>query len=145
MPKKTDLQSLVAKFAEELEAAVTARVNDEFAARFDDFRSRILGGEKVAPRTVVATGGKAAGKRRGPRAGSSAPSKPCPVCSEPTKARRYSYLCEKHRSDENLKKFKNAKVAAKAAGKKRGPGRPKGSGKGRGRKAATPAPTPAAS
>jgi hypothetical protein len=171
MAKKTDLQSLVTKFAAELEAAVTARVNDEFAARFDDFRSRILGGATGSTRALVAAGAKAAksakapkaskaakADRRGPKKGGKAVAKPCPVTGVLNTHRRFSYLMPEVRTPENLAKFKgaakakaDAKPEAKAKAKakpeakaKRGPGRPKGSGKGRAKKAAAaPAPSEA--
>lgn len=138
MAKQVDLMSLVKQFATEIEAAVSARVNAEFAARFEDFRSRIIDGAVGVKKSMPSLPAAGVAKKRGPKAGGKAELKPCPVCGEKNKARRFSYLCEKHRSDENLKKFKGAAkptAAAKAGGRKGG--RRKGSKKG--------APAPSAS
>jgi hypothetical protein len=109
MARETDLKALVNKFAGEIEAAVVARVNAEFAARFDDLRKSIVGGEsKRAPRA-------AAKRSASPRSGLKAALKPCPICGKPNKARRFSYLCDEHRTNENQAKFKRGAVPAKKA------------------------------
>ena len=122
MARSSDLQSLVQEFAAQLEAIVTQRANEAFAAKFDSVKSQLLGGKAAAP-----TKGRV-GRPRGSRASYAAELKPCPVCGKPNKARRFSYLCEDHRSAENLNKFKGAAKGPKPA-VKRGPGRPPKAGK----------------
>lgn len=143
MARNTDLKALVERFAADIESAVVSRVNAEFGSRFDELRARILEGAASAPAP------RGLRRKPGPRAGFKAELKPCPVCGTANKARRFSYLCEDHRSGENLKKFKGAaktvagktkkrgagrRASAKAA-PRRGPGRPKKGG----RKGAAPA------
>ena len=167
------LAQLMKKFSVEIEAAVAARVNDEFAARFGDLRDSVISAVAQGAGTKGRRGRPAAGtlslrRKPGPRAGTIvAELKPCPICGEKNKARRFSYLCDKHRSDENLAKFKSARSAAaaktvaapkaakgagkaKAAGKTAAPKAAKGAGKAKapkaakpGRKAAPKAATPA--
>lgn len=121
MARKTDLGRLVEQFTSDLERAIRSRVNSDFASRFDDLKRSILGGASRAP-----AGGVRAKGRPGPRSGYKAELKPCPVCGTPNKARRFSYLCDKHRTDENLRKFKGAaKAGGKAAPAKKGRGRGK--------------------
>ncbi len=114
MARQLDVKSIVEKFAAEIEAAVAARVNAEFASRFDELRGRILGGASTsAPKAAASS---APQKRRpGPRAGFKAALKPCPVCGTPNKARRFSYLCDEHRTEENKKKFKGGAAVTKKA------------------------------
>lgn len=45
---------------------------------------------------------------RGPRPGYTVTPKPCPVCGTPNAARRFSFLCESHRSPEYLAAHKMA-------------------------------------
>lgn len=45
---------------------------------------------------------------RGPRPGYTVTPKPCPVCGTPNAARRFSFLCESHRSPEYLAAHKRA-------------------------------------
>jgi hypothetical protein len=106
MAKSRDLRALVEGFAAQLELAVREHVNREFARRFDDLRTSILKGARRPP---LLTGGSARLSARSlRRPGPKAALKPCPVCKVPNKARRFSYLCDKHRSADNLKKFKGA-------------------------------------
>ena len=133
MARSTDLKDLVEQFAAALEGVVARRANEAFAAKFDAVKSQILGGGTAAPRAAApaaAPAGRVTRKAAG-RASYAAALKPCPVCGTPNKARRFSYLCDSHRSPENLSKFKGAAKAgaAKAAAPvakpaKRGPGRP---------------------
>jgi hypothetical protein len=150
MARSNDLQSLVQQFVSQLEGVLAKQLESDLASKFDAFRASVLRGGAVAPSaprstTVVAAKGT---RKRSPLAGREAELKPCPVCGKMTKARRFSYLCEEHRTPENQAKFKGAaktgaapaaKPAAAAAKKapakaakaaktaKRGPGRPKGS------------------
>jgi hypothetical protein len=134
-----DLKSLVEQFATQLESIVTRRANEAFAAKFDAVKAQLVGGStpsrtvKVAATAPKGRVGRPAGSRNlGPAA-----EKPCPVCGKMNKGRRFSYLCEDHRSKENLSKFKGAArkgAPAAAPAAKRGPGRPR----------KTPAPAPAA-
>jgi predicted NAD/FAD-dependent oxidoreductase len=64
---------------------------------------------KAAPAAPAAPVAKAASL-----AGTTINTKPCPVCATPTKARRYSYLCEQHRTAENLAKYKGAQPVTAA-------------------------------
>jgi hypothetical protein len=127
MAKTSELQALVEQFATQLEAIVTRRANEAFAAKFDVVKSQILGGTAAA--APVKVKGRV-GRPPGSRAAYAAAAKPCPICGTPNKGRRFSYLCENHRSAENLAKFKGAtrKAGAVAAPPpapvKRGPGRP---------------------
>lgn len=59
-----------------------------------------------APAPVVET----PAPTRGPRPGYTVTPKPCPVCGTPNAARRFSFLCESHRSPEYLAAHK--RVAA---------------------------------
>ena len=151
MARGNELESLVQQFVSQLQGVISKQVEAEIAGRFDSFRNSIFaGGSVVAARGRPASVPVAApaGKRRSPLAGREAELKPCPVCGTPNKARRFSYLCEEHRTNENLAKFRGAaktgaapapvaakKTASKAAKApkapkapgKRGPGRPKGS------------------
>jgi hypothetical protein len=121
MPRTSDLAALVSSFASQLEAIVTRRANEEFAARFDGLKAQILSGSKTAPVLGLRRPGRPVGsKSRRP-----ADSKPCPVCGTLTKARRYSYLCEDHRTPENITKFRGSAAKAAAPKVKRGPGRPR--------------------
>jgi hypothetical protein len=108
MAGKSDVRRLVEQFVSDLERAVTDRVNGDFATRFDDLKRSILGGAAREPRP--------SGRRLrpGPRSGYKAELKPCPVCGTPNKARRFSYLCDKHRNEENLRKYKGAAKGAPA-------------------------------
>lgn len=148
MARGNELESLVQQFVSQLSDVISKQVESEIAGKFDAFRNSIFSGTSlVAPRAAkTASVPVAAGKRRSPLAGREAEQKPCPVCGTLNKARRFSYLCETHRNNENLAKYrgaaktgapaavtaapvaakKSAGKAAKAAGK-RGPGRPKGS------------------
>jgi hypothetical protein len=129
------LALLMKKFSADIESAVSARVNQEFAARFDDLRDSVISavarGAGAQGRRGRPAGGTFALRRKpGPRAGTIvAELKPCPVCSEKNKARRFSYLCEKHRSTENLAKFKSARSAAKAGVAPKAGRAPKAAGK----------------
>jgi hypothetical protein len=115
------LSQLLKSFSSEIEAAVAARVNEEFAARFDDLRDSVISavsqGKTVKGRRGrPSLGGLSLRRKPGPKAGTiTAELKPCPVCGEKNKARRYSYLCDKHRSDDNLSKFKSARSGGKGA------------------------------
>lgn len=100
MPKVKELTKLVEKFAADLEEVVAQRTSAEFASRFDELRRSILGGAAKAPTLRL--------KKPNPRAGIPAELKPCPICGEPNKARRFSYLCENDRTPENLAKFRGA-------------------------------------
>lgn len=63
--------------------------------------ARVKAEKPAARKGRGAAKGKVKGKargRRGPKAGGTFAGKPCPVCGEINKARRYSYHCEKHRS-----------------------------------------------
>jgi len=111
MPRAGKLQSMVSSFASELERAVREEATNEFRRRFDELRASILSGAKTAP----ALGGRRAAA--GKVARQKADLKPCPICGERNKARRFSYLCDKHRTKENRAKFKGASRAKKAARK----------------------------
>jgi hypothetical protein len=112
------LSRLMKQFSSDIEAAIAARVNDEFAARFDDLRDSVIsavaqGGGSKSRRGKQPLGTFALRRKPGPRAGTIvAEQKPCPICGEKNKARRFSYLCDAHRSVENLAKFKSARSAA---------------------------------
>lgn len=130
MAKTSDLQALVEQFATQLEAIVTRRANEAFAAKFDVVKSQILGGSTASASAAAPVKVKGrVGRPPGSRASYAAAAKPCPVCGTPNKGRRFSYLCESHRTAENLAKFKGASrkaapAAPAAAPAKRGPGRP---------------------
>lgn len=110
-PRKSDIRSIVDRFTSELEDAVRQQVNDQFAARFDEFRGSLLGGGRRAPSlTRLVRGGGAGG-----RPGREAELKPCPVCGTLSKARRFSYLCPEHRTNENLAKFKGSAARPEGA------------------------------
>ena len=117
MAKSSDLQMLVAQFAAQIESLVARRANEAFAAKFDAVKSQLIGGGSIAP-----TKGRV-GRPPGSRASYAAALKPCPVCGTNNKARRFSYLCENHRTAENLAKFKGTAKDAKPVAE-RGPGRP---------------------
>ena len=144
MAQGNGLQTLVEHFVSQLQSQITRQIEAELAERIDAFKSQLLG--RAAPARAAAAPAIRAPAKRGPRAGYKAEEKPCPVCGTMNKARRFSYLCENHRTDENRAKFKGykggpaapaaakpaaaAKTAAAAPGRpagKRGPGRPKGS------------------
>jgi DNA repair exonuclease SbcCD ATPase subunit len=102
-----ELNALVQDFARKLEQLVEQRAREAFAARFDEARAQLVEPTTAAPapgnrRTVVKT-------RRSPLAGLKAEPKPCPVCGKKNTARRFAYLCEDHRSDANVQKFKRKK------------------------------------
>ena len=123
MARDPELRALVDRFASQLEEAVTSRVAAEFARRFEELRASVLAGATKAP----ATRGR---RQPGPPPGTRAQPKPCPVCGEPNKARRFSYLCEAHRSAESLAKFKGGQPPAvkrrPAEGRGRKPTRARG-------------------
>ena len=139
MAQGNGLQTLVEHFVSQLQSQITRQIEAELAGRIDAFKSQLLG--RAAPARVAAAPAIKAPAKRGPRAGYKAEEKPCPICGTLNKARRFSYLCENHRTDENRSKFKGykggpvpapsaAKPAVAAPGRppgKRGPGRPKGS------------------
>ncbi len=136
MPRTANpLSLLMKKFSVEIEAAVAARVNDEFAARFGDLRDSVIAAVAQGAGVKGRRGRPAAGtfslrRKPGPRAGTIvAELKPCPVCGEKNKARRFSYLCEKHRSEENRAKFKSNRSATAAARTASAPRAAKGAGK----------------
>ena len=143
MARNADLRSLIENFVSSLEVVVRERVNNDFAARFDELRERILDGVTSAPRAPgKKTAAKAASKRRGPLAGTKAALKPCPVCGTPNKARRYSYLCDEHRTAANQKKFKGAAKAAVPA-KAKAPRKGAKGTRGKAKEAASTAPAAA--
>lgn len=62
------------------------------------------------PAPVAVTPSETPAPTRGPRPGYTVTPKPCPVCGTPNAARRFSFLCESHRSPEYLAAHK--RVAA---------------------------------
>jgi hypothetical protein len=124
MAGKSSFYDLAAEFAEKVSEIATRQAHEAFAAKFESVRSQILGGSISAP---LLPAKRKAGRPKGSRASYAAQVKPCPVCGKENKARRYSYLCDEHRTEENLAKFKGgakALPAAPAPAAKRGPGRP---------------------
>ena len=115
----SDLKALVEQFATQLEGIITRRANEAFAAKFDAVKAQMVGGSATKSAPAAAPKGRV-GRPPGSRANYAAAEKPCPVCGTMNKGRRFSYLCEDHRSAENLAKFKGAsRKAAPAAGKSR--------------------------
>lgn len=153
MAKKNskDLRPIVDAFMAEIEEAVTRRVNEEFANRFDELREDILKGSARAPSVSRRGAASRSTVRAAPRRTlRKAEMRPCPVTGILNSARRYSYLMPEHRTKENLEKYRGwthrdgdeaaapaqakrggrrttkPKAAAKKAGApKRGRGRPR--------------------
>lgn len=158
MARGSELQTLVSQFVSQLQQVISRDVQSEISGKFDAFRASVFSGAAPTarragpgrpPKAAVAVVA-AKGARRSPLAGREAEQKPCPICGKLNKARRFSYLCDDHRTPENREKFKgtaktgtapaaaapapvSAKKTAAAPAKaaksatKRGPGRPKGS------------------
>ena len=115
MAKHSDLRQLVETFVSDLEAFAARKAHNALAGRLDALRSTLLTLGTTAPRTRTA---RRLG-RRGPRPGYVVQPKPCPVCGKPSKARRYSYLCDDHRTPETIAKFQGRALAKAKTGRKR--------------------------
>jgi hypothetical protein len=132
MAQGNDLSGLVQQFVSQIQSHIIEQVEAEIAGKIDAFRASLLGGGSAQARPGAAVRTDARKFAASKPAGFSAELKPCPICHTPNKARRFSYLCEKHRTSDNLAKFKGGaksgaitvsapKAAAKAAPSKPAP------------------------
>ena len=128
MAKQTAAKALLEEFSGKLEGLIKQEIKTALAAVVDG-QSQVgkrRGRPPKAAKVAAAAGAPVkakVGRPAGSVSGASAP-KPCPVCGTPNKGRRYSYLCESHRTATNLAKFKGKAGKVAAGTVKRGPGRP---------------------
>lgn len=135
------VSELVGQFTKDVEVVIREEMTAKFRGEIDGLLAGL--GKASIPEKVIVTAAPAAPtvraeKRTGPPAGSRISMKTCPVegCTNRNKARRYSYLCDTHRTPDNIKLFKGSKadksrkmIASASVPEplkaKRGPGRPR--------------------
>ena len=113
-PKKTTkpaldeeaLATLLGGLQDDLTAILKGRAAGALKDRLAQVRQQL---EHPAP-TAFFKPPKLASRPRDPNAAPGlraiSPPKPCPICKVENTARRYSYLCEAHRTPENLNRYK---------------------------------------
>jgi hypothetical protein len=98
MARDVDLQALVTDFTTQLEGVISAQVHVAVVERIDQFKAHLFGTPAPAPKAPTQHRHYA--------------SKPCPVCGQANHVRRFSYLCQTHRTPENILRYKGSSRAA---------------------------------
>jgi hypothetical protein len=89
MDTTLEIDTVIAAFAHNIQRAIDAEVKRQV-------------GQMIRETPVLPT----PEKKRGPKEGSKAVAKPCPVTGVPNTHRRFSYLMPEVRTPENLAKYK---------------------------------------
>ena len=89
---------------------IQARVREQTELKVQAGLGQLVSGT-TAPAKVVKAAGTGTAKR-GPKKGSTATKKGCPVCGVLNTRRRVSYLCDAHTNPANAAKYKGSSKAA---------------------------------